>query len=77
MEGDDLKPEENGNGIDHKVITNGDAIDATVKVEQLPEKEYAKLTISPKKKTVVSKFEGFFYWYVLSLHTYIQKIEKC
>jgi len=70
MEGDDLKPKENGNGIDHKVIRNGDAIDATVKVEQLPEKEYAKLTISPKKKTVVSKFEGFFYWLGLTTAKY-------
>ena len=34
----------------------------TVKVEKLPEKQFAKLSTSKKKETLVERFEGFFYW---------------
>ena len=34
----------------------------TVKVEKLPQKQFAKLLTSPKKETLVERFEGFFYW---------------
>ena len=34
----------------------------TVKLKKLPVKEFAKLISSPKKETVVGKFEGFFHW---------------
>ena len=34
----------------------------TVKLKTLPVKEFAKLISSPKKETVVGKFEGFFHW---------------
>ena len=34
----------------------------TVKVERLPQKQFARLMPSPKKETLVERFEGFFYW---------------
>ena len=34
----------------------------TVNLKKLPVKEFAKLISSPKKETVVGKFEGFFHW---------------
>ena len=33
----------------------------TIKVEELPKKQYAKLIKSSKKETLVERFEGFFY----------------
>ena len=33
----------------------------TIKVEELPKKQYAKLLKSSKKETLVERFEGFFY----------------
>ena len=33
----------------------------TVKIEKLPEMEFAKVQASPKSKSLVSRFEGLFY----------------
>ena len=33
----------------------------TVRVEELPKKQFAKLLNSSKKETLVERFEGFFY----------------
>ena len=43
-------------------ISTKDTDTDTVKLKKLPVKEFAKLISSPKKETIVGKFEGFFQW---------------
>ena len=64
MESEDLKANMTPKAENHSSISN-DAVEIeTVSVKKLPVKEFAKLIhcSPPKKKTLVSKFEGFFYW---------------
>ena len=42
-------------------INNAKEESDTVRVEELPTKQFAKLLKSSKKETLVERFEGFFY----------------
>ena len=42
-------------------INNAKEESDTVRVEELPKKQFAKLLKSSKKETLVERFEGFFY----------------
>ena len=42
-------------------INNAKEESDTVRVEELPKKQFAKLLKSSKKESLVERFEGFFY----------------
>ena len=54
METDDLD-------IMQQKMNNAKEESDTIKVEELPKKQFAKLLKSSKKETLVERFEGFFY----------------
>lgn len=55
MESEDLENEE------APIKNNVEFSSDTVKIEKLPEMEFAKVQASPKSKSLVSRFEGLFY----------------
>ena len=56
MANEDLKNEEAALKGDVEISTD------TVKIQKLPEKEFARVQSSPSSGSLVEKFEGAFYW---------------
>ena len=57
MVNEDLKSEEAALKGDVEISTD------TVKIQKLPEKEFARVQSSPPSGSLVEKFEGAFYWW--------------